>query len=278
MTPPAAAAAARTRTQRTTPPPRRVSGPARGKQRSTSTRPGAAATIAATPPLALRLGGAVHGIAEHHLLERILRGRAWIAILAVGLMGIVFMQVSMLRMNAGIGQAVDRSAVLERHNAAIRASISELSSGDRIAAEAARMGLILPAGTPRFLDARDADARRALASMTAPGEGIVPTPSDAAAEAAAATGTPTSTVPTLGQSSVAETSVPATATPETTPTTATPATATTTTTAPTATTQPAAAAQQPTSTGQSTTSPAATAAPPPSTASSGGMDASGQVG
>lgn len=263
MTPPAAAAATRTRTPRATPPARRVSGPARSR----------AATVTGPPPLALRLGGAVHGLAEHRLLERIIRGRAWIGILAVGLIGIVFMQVSMLRMNAGIGQAVEKSATLERQNSTMRAAISELSSGDRIAAEATRLGLVLPAGTPRFLDARGADARRALASMTEPGEGIVPSVATLDAGATAQT-------PVLGQSSIAPTATPATATSDA-ATAAPAAAAPATTTAPTATAtatptaQPAAAAVP---AAQPQTAPAQTAAPPPSTATTGGVDASGQAG
>jgi hypothetical protein len=179
MTPPAAAAAPRTRTRPATAPARRRSGPAR----STRARPRASAAGAASAPLALRIGGAVHGLAEHRLLERIIRGRAWIAILTAGLIGIVFMQVSMLRMNAGIGQAVETASTLERENAALRASISELSSGDHIEAVAARQGLILPTSTPRFLDAAHFDPARALRSISAPGSGVV--------SLSAAPGTPT---------------------------------------------------------------------------------------
>jgi hypothetical protein len=263
MTPPAAAVAPRTRTKRHAPPPRRVSGPARGRA--------AATTVAAPPPLALRLGGAVHGLAEHHLLERIVRGRAWIAILGVGLIGIVFMQVSMLRMNAGIGQAIERAGTLERENAAIRASISELSSGDRIAAEASKLGLILPPGTARFLDARGADARRALASMTAPGQGIVPSVTSLAPAAI-------STVPTLADTSVAPTTATSTATmaPDgTAPVTPSPTTTAPTTAAATATATPPAAQTQ------TQASPAAsqqTAQPAAAPASTGGADATGQAG
>lgn len=205
MTPPAAAAPARTRTRRHAPPPRRVSGPVRGRGRAAAPSP---------PPLALRLGGAVHGLAEHRLLDRIARGRAWIGIVAVGLIGIVFMQVSMLRMNAGIGQAVERATVLQRQNAAVRATISELSSGERIAAEAARLGLVAPATTPRFLDARGADVRRALSSMTPPGEGIVPSATslqDAATATAPAVAAPATPLVQTGVAAAPQPAAPAAA-------------------------------------------------------------------
>lgn len=263
MTPPAAAAAApRTRTRRHAPPPRRVSGPARGR----------AAAHAAPPPLALRLGGAVHSIAEHRWLERLIRGRAWIAIVGVGLIGIVFMQVSMLRLNAGIGRSVDKAAVLERQNAAMRAEISNLSVGDRIAAEASRMGLILPQTTPRFLDARSADARRALRSMTPPGQGIVASTNT---ETTTQIGTATTT-PTLSGTSVAPQSTatlaPDSSTPTPTPTTQEPV-VTPQEQAATAQPQTTQSTQAQTQTTQPAAQPAATA-PPPTT---GGAEA-GEAG
>lgn len=261
MTPPAAAAVPRTRTKRATPPPRRVSGPARGKQRAT--------TVVSPPPLALRLGGAVHGLAEHHYLDRLVRGRAWIAILAVGLMGIVFMQVSMLRLNAGIGAAVEKTSALERQNSATRAAISELSSGDRIAAEASRIGLILPPGTPRFLTARGIDAQKVAASITAPGEGIIPS-----LASVSTTTTISPTTPVLDQTSIAPTAQD-TATAET----AAPAT-TATDPATTTTTDPAATQAQTTTPPPAPTEQTAATTPPPatSTATTGGVDAPGQVG
>jgi hypothetical protein len=259
MTPPAAAAAPRTRTRRPAPPARRVSGPARGKARSTG------ATVAAPPPLALRLGGAVHGLAEHHFVDRLIRGRAWIAILAVGLIGIVFMQVSMLRMNAGIGTSVEKASTLERQNSAMRAEISELSSVDRIGAEAASIGLVLPQGTPRFLHTGSEDARRAVGVIGPPGENIIlssTTTVDTLVD-------PASTTPVLGATGVAPASD--------TGTTTAPEAAATTTTDPAATTATEPAA---TETTEPTTPPATEdqAYAPPPTADTGGVDASGVVG
>jgi hypothetical protein len=264
MTPPAAAAAApRTRTRRHEPAPRRVSGPSR--------KP----TPQQGPPrLVVRLGGAVHSIAEHRWLERLIRGRAWIGIVGVGLIGIVFMQVSMLRMNAGIGASVERAGVLERENAAMRATISELSSSDRIAAEASKLGLVMPSSTPRYLDGRTASARRALQSMTAPGVGIVPV--ETTEEAVPAT----STTPTLAATSIAPTTTEPMAADGTavtpTPTTQEPVqpqTSPTTTSAPRATTDPAAGTTPP-ATGTETQQPAAT----PASATTGGATADGQIG
>jgi hypothetical protein len=259
MTPPAAAAP-RTRTTRTAAPPRRVSGPMRRR----------AHAPAGPPPLALRIGGAVHGLAEHRLLERIIRGRAWIAIVGVGLIGIVFMQVSMLRLNAGIGRAVDTATRLERDNSVLRGTISELSSGDHIEAEAARMGLVLPTATPRFLDARRFDPARAVSSITAPGHVTL-------ASTAAAT-TPALTASQLAPTGVAP--APGTTTASTTTTTTSPATTAApppaaTTTAPATTAAPVTSTSTaPVTPTQQTAQPAASA--PPST--TGGAAATGQGG
>jgi hypothetical protein len=258
MTPPAAAQAARTRTRRTAPPPRRVSGPVRSRSGATTTAP---------PPLGLRLGGAVQGLADHRWLDRVIRGRAWIAILGLGLIGIVFMQVSMLRMNAGIGRAVDTAATLERENAAYRATISELSSGDHIAAEAVKLGFVAPTQTPRFLDARGFDPARALRVISAPGVGVLAT-----------TTTPSSTTDTtvgqLAQTGVAPSPSTIAAAP---PVTAAPASTTTTT--PSSTTPPASSTTTTptgtaTTTTPQTTQPTQTTAPP----ATGGAAATGGAG
>ena len=55
-------------------------------------------------------------------------------------MGIVFIQVSMLRLNAGISRAITSAETLERQNAALRADISKLDSGERISRSAGALG------------------------------------------------------------------------------------------------------------------------------------------
>ena len=80
--------------------------------------------------------------------------------------GIVAMQVSLLKLNAGISRAVTTASTLERQNAAFEAQIARLASGERVrdAAQAARMVTPAP-GTIEFLRSRPArdgrlDARR----------------------------------------------------------------------------------------------------------------------
>jgi cell division protein FtsL len=106
------------------------------------------------------------------VLDKLLRSRAWIWLLGISLGGIVFMQVSLLGMNAGIGRAVAQSTELEHQNAALEEQVAELSSGERVRAQAAKLGLLSPsAGDVGFLTARpETDARRAIQRMTAPSD------------------------------------------------------------------------------------------------------------
>jgi cell division protein FtsL len=263
MTPPATAAAHRRTLRRAAAPraPRRISGPTR-PPRAALAGTGAAA---ARPPIALRLGATAMRVGDARLLDRLVRGRAWIALVAIGLIGIVFMQVSLLKLNAGISRAVTAADTLERQNSTLRGNISDLDSDERIQAVAAKLGMTTPAaGDVHYLDGREANGARAAASIKPP-----------APVAASTTPAPAATTATQQQ--------PAAATqtqPQQQPATAQQQPAQAATTA-AATQQPAAATQQPaasttpaSSAGGATTTtapPAATAASP--AAAAGGASA-----
>ena len=133
--------------------PRRVSGPSR--------RP-----TPAPAPRALRV---IHGLARGRLLDRLLRSRAVIAVVGVLLTGIVFTQVSLLKLNASIGRAVETSSTLQRENAALKASVSRLSSGDRIQAAAQRVGMVMPSASQlRFVGVRADDPGAAVRNLRTP--------------------------------------------------------------------------------------------------------------
>jgi cell division protein FtsL len=133
--------------------PRRVSGPSR--------RP-----TPAPAPRALRV---IHGLARGRLLDRLLRSRAVIAVVGVLLTGIVFTQVSLLKLNASIGRAVETSSTLQRENAALQASVSRLSSGDRIQAAAQRLGMVMPSASQlRFVGVRADDPGAAIRNLRTP--------------------------------------------------------------------------------------------------------------
>jgi len=235
MTPPAATAAAR-RAVTAPRPQRRVSGPVRRPARPVAVpRP---ARRAAEVPLGARALAWARTLPDHRLLDRLIGGRIWIVLLGGLLVGIVTMQLTLLKWNAGIGRAVEQTSQLEQRNAALRLSISELSDTNLIVGKATQMGYVMPPqGSPRFLTASAGDAAKALTTMR------VPDP-NAAAAAAAELAASTQAVQTTTVDPAVTTTEPSTAAPD--PTTSTTAP---TTTAPTDTTMPA------------TTAPAATAMP-----------------
>jgi cell division protein FtsL len=171
--------------------PRRLSGPTR-PPRAALAGAGAGSAVA-RPPFSLRLGRRAMRVGDARVLDRLVRGRAWIAIVAVALIGIVFMQVSMLKLNAGVSRAVTAADTLERQNSTLRADISQLDSGERVQDAAAKLGMVArAAGDVHYLDAARASAARAAASIKPPNP-LAPTLGAAATGAAATgtTGTPT---------------------------------------------------------------------------------------
>ncbi len=149
--------------------PRRVSGPvARPVPVPGRPRPSTPAAAVHAPGL----GARVRALPDHRLLDTLLRSRAWIWLLGIALGGIVAMQVSLLGMNAGIGRAVAAQTTLEHSNAALEEQVAELSSGERIRTNAAKLGLLSPdAGSVAFLTARPGvDARRGAGRMSAPSD------------------------------------------------------------------------------------------------------------
>ncbi len=143
-------------------------------------RPVRRAPRQARPPLRLAAGGAsialrvaeaTLDVSASRTMDRLVRSRAWVMIVAFALIGIVAMQVSLLKLNSGIGNAVQSAATLERTNAALRAEVSRLSSGERIQSLAAARGFVMPEpGDVTYLRAgsKGADGRRAASRMTAP--------------------------------------------------------------------------------------------------------------
>jgi len=246
MTPPAAAGTSTLPRPVVPRAPRRVSGPAPRPRRGADqrTRRAAGRGGAAADPFVLRALRRTRQLADSRFLDRLIRGRLWIPLVAMGLMGIVFMQVSMLKLNAGIGRAVQSSATLERQNSSLRADVSRLESGSRIAGAAHDLGMVVPAdGSTTYVHsagraqattaaqrmvAADPEAIARAKAATAQGQagGTVTTgaataavaPVQAATQAAAAgaaaapTGTTASAPPAATAPATATAATPATAT------------------------------------------------------------------
>ena len=147
------------------PAPRRVSGPLRPQP------------VAAPAAGAVRRGSTgvferIRALPETRLVDGLLRGRAWIWLIGILLGGIVAMQVSLLKLNAGISNAVTTASTLERQNAEFEAQIANLSSGERVRDAAAADNMVTPPpGTIEFLSARpDRDGRLAARRMQPPSD------------------------------------------------------------------------------------------------------------
>jgi len=141
--------------------PRRVSGPARrGVQGQPARR-----RSEGHPGLALGLIAA----AERVTRRRWLGGRTWIAVVAFALIGIVTMQLGLLKLNAGIGRALEHEALLQRENAALSIEDSELAASGRVTSLALRLGMEpVPAGALKSLEVRPRiDTRLGAAALSA---------------------------------------------------------------------------------------------------------------
>jgi hypothetical protein len=143
------------------PRPRRVSGPLRPQPAGAPLRRGATGVFER-----------LRALPEHRVMDRLLRGRIWIWLIGVLLGGIVAMQVSLLKLNAGISRAVTTTATLERQNAGLEEEIARLSSSERIREAAVAKGMVEPpAGSASYLRARpDRDPIAAVRHMLPPSD------------------------------------------------------------------------------------------------------------
>jgi hypothetical protein len=227
MTPPAASAAAapaiaprRTTSPRRAPAtrrPRRVSGPAgpaRGRAGAIRDR----SRVRSGPAQAVGLAEAV---ATHRLLDRLIRGRVWIVVIAFALIGIVTMQLVLLKLNAGIGRSLVRETLLQRENATLSAENSEVAAGEQIEGQAEHEGMeLIPAGALRFLTANpSSDIGKAAAALSAPLAATSSTGGEATASDSSSTGeatgaSTTSTGEATSSATTGEASAPASDTTE----------------------------------------------------------------
>jgi cell division protein FtsL len=119
------------------------------------------------------------------VLDALLSGRGWIALVFVLLAGIVFFNVDLLQMNRDIARSAEKISTLKREIARKRLDVARLASSERIQESAAALGLVLPApGEVRYLKARPTlDPRQAAKRITAPNIAFVaPEPIETAPE------------------------------------------------------------------------------------------------
>jgi len=140
--------------------PRRVSGPASGR------RPVAPAPRRRPPGLLTALARGAARVSRHPLVDRVIGGRWSIVVIAFALIGIVTLQLGLLKLNVGVGRSLERERTLERENATLGIENAELASPERIHELARRLGMSSVALTQlRFL--RAAHDRSAAAGAAA---------------------------------------------------------------------------------------------------------------
>jgi hypothetical protein len=154
-------------------------------------------------PAPAKRGGRSEPLVARRLLDQTLRSRIWIAFVAFALIGIVAMQLWLLKLNTGIGRAIEHEALLQRTNSALSAEDSAMSAGDLVEQQAVADGMmIVPPGALLFLhvrgplDERQAAARLAQPVEATPTTSATQTPSEATPTATAATPTTSEATPT----------------------------------------------------------------------------------
>jgi cell division protein FtsL len=165
-------------------------------------------------------------------VDRLLRGRLWVACVGALLAGIVFLNVSLLQLNQEIARTTTHATALDRQNSELRARLATLDSSERIQRLAEARGMRMPApGQYRYLRSKpwldqELAARRAtsptppapvqLATPVAPATAATPvtTPAPTTTQSPTTTQAPATTTPATAQAAPTATTPPtATATP-----------------------------------------------------------------
>jgi cell division protein FtsL len=116
----------------------------------------------------LPVGAGLH--LPDRLLDRLIGGRAWIAVIAFALIGIVGMQLWVVKLGVGIGRAVEHTQLLQQENSVLSAEDSALSSGERIERLALAKGMVPASSVALHFDTvrGPLDARLAAAALAKP--------------------------------------------------------------------------------------------------------------
>jgi len=103
-------------------------------------------------------------------LDVLLRGRAWVALIGALLAGIVFLNVTLLKLNEGITQTSRQAAEVGRENAQLRVEVARRGSSERIKQAAEQRGLTMPAPVQvtYLRTRREIDARLAARAIAEP--------------------------------------------------------------------------------------------------------------
>ena len=95
-----------------------------------------------------------------------MRGRAWIVLIGMLLIGLVALNVSLLKLNAEAGRNAEKVKSLRIQNTQLRARVSSLASAERLERTGRDLGLAMSiAGRVRYLSVRPGDGRKAAKAI-----------------------------------------------------------------------------------------------------------------
>jgi hypothetical protein len=172
--------------------PRRVSGPAHHVRPASQPQRPAIGRAPAPAPFTQH----VTRLVDHSLLDRLIRGRAWIGLIGFALIGIVAMQVTLLKLNAGIGRSIQRVTVLQRQSSALAAEVAGLSAAERVQSQATGLGMVYaPPNDVRYLHVSPGDAARAATAFVAPSASSPSSSTSASSSSTPAASTSASSAP-----------------------------------------------------------------------------------
>ncbi len=163
-----------------TTPPRRKAAPARPAPRSRAAAPARRAPARAPQrrlpgggqliPLAGRTAVAVGQLPDSGLVVRLTRGRAWIGVLGVLLVGIVALNVGTLSFASSSGRIAEQITTLSKENSMLGGRVAKRYGTARIRYEAAAAGLFMPnVEDPMLIEAGPDDVATAAARLAAAG-------------------------------------------------------------------------------------------------------------
>jgi hypothetical protein len=143
-------------------------------RRAPARRPAPKRPPASTRPklavVAGRTAVAVRQLPDSGLVVRMTRGRAWIAVLGVLLVGIVTLNVATLSFAASAGRIDEQITALEEENSMLEGREAKLYGTARVRSQAAAVGLAMPTSEdPKSIEFDPGDVATAAARLAAAG-------------------------------------------------------------------------------------------------------------
>jgi hypothetical protein len=120
-----------------------------------------------------RAAVAVTQLPESGLIHRLTRGRAWIGVLGVLLVGIVALNVVTLSFAASSGKVDVRNTELSKENSMLQSRVAEKYGQARLRGEAGELGLAMPtSAVPQMINFHQSDVAEAAARLAAAGAAV----------------------------------------------------------------------------------------------------------